>query len=60
MPNAPERPDVLRFGKTLKGKHAGNAASAIEWVGNRHESATSIKGVRDGHGAKIFNKADRS
>ena len=58
LPNAPVRPDVLRYGASLKGDPAGEAVGQTEWVGNRHESAHSVEGVKDGHGSQLFEKDD--
>jgi hypothetical protein len=58
MPNMPERPPVLRFGKLLKGEPKGGAAPLEEWIGNRRENAESAPGVHDGHGSQRFDKKD--
>ncbi len=53
-PGAPERPDVSRYGATLQG--SGGSADGVdhaEWVGNRHQVASTIDGVADGHGNRM-------
>ncbi len=50
MPNAPARPEVLRYGVGLRGEPSRHEAALNEWLGNRHESSLTTPGVKDGHG----------
>ena len=45
--------DVLRYGKDFKGKDTGGKAAIKEYIGQRHENAGAIPGIRDGHGNKV-------
>ncbi|WP_373696444.1 molybdopterin oxidoreductase family protein [Hyphobacterium lacteum] len=48
MPEAPERLDVLRYGKDLTGTPTAGTAEAEDWIAHRHELAQTIEGMRDG------------
>ncbi|PHR62983.1 MAG: formate dehydrogenase [Robiginitomaculum sp.] len=44
---------VLRYGAELKGEPSGEGVAERTWIGNRHENAANIKGVKDGKGNRI-------
>ncbi|VAV89982.1 Anaerobic dimethyl sulfoxide reductase chain A, molybdopterin-binding domain, partial [hydrothermal vent metagenome] len=41
---------VLRYGAELTGTHKGKAVPSTTWIGNRHENASNISGIKDGKG----------
>jgi len=47
QPNAFATPDILQYGKDLKGKPTGGQAPLETWVANRHENALNIRGIED-------------
>ncbi|PCI39761.1 MAG: formate dehydrogenase [Rhodospirillaceae bacterium] len=51
LPNMAPSPKTVRYGEDFKSEeHSGKSGGThMEWVGNRHENATSGTGVRDGY-----------
>ena len=49
MPNAPERPDVLRYGAELKGTPVEGSVPAEDWIAHRKEVARNVPGMKKGH-----------
>ena len=44
-------PDILRYGKALKGQPSGRPpVAAKDWLGNRNGVASTVPGIRPGHG----------
>ncbi len=56
-PHADPIPPISRYGADLKGAPTGKKAEAKPWVGNRHENATNIAGLKDGKGNRTKGDA---
>jgi len=56
MPGAPETPEILRYGSGFESPPNPARAPLQEWIGNRREISTSVRGVADGHGSKTFTR----
>jgi len=62
MYEAPKGPisdaDISQYGKDMQGEDTGGRTEPKEWIGQRRANATSIPGIKDGHGNKV--KGDKS
>ena len=62
MYEAPHGPisdaDISQYGKDMQGEPTGGRAEIKEWIGQRHENAGRIPGIKDGHGNTV-TKTDK-